>query len=117
MPTKPSILIVDSDAYLAGLYGRKFEAEGWKVMVAETLAGAQKFLKKKMPSVILLEPDIDQAKSEALVKNVSAPVVILTTLSEKPEIERMKKAGAAAYLLKGHFVPSEVVTKVKSLIK
>lgn len=117
MPSKSSILIVDSDAYLAGMYGRKFEAEGWKVMVAETLADAQKFLKKKTPSVILLEPDMDEDKSEALVKSAIAPVVILTTLSEKSEIERMKRAGAASYLLKGHFVPSEVVTKVKGLVK
>ena len=116
MPSKPSILIIDSDAYLAGLFGRKFEAEGWKVSVVESLAEAEKALQKKAPSVILLEPDMDQDRSEVLIKGAAAPVVILSTLNEKSEIERMKRAGAVAYLLKGHFVPSEVVAKVKSLI-
>ncbi len=116
MPAKLSILIIDSDAYLAGLYGRKFEAEGWNVSIAEQFDQAQRLMKKKMPSIILLEPDMDEDRAEDLVKNVSVPVVILTTLSEKNEIERMKKAGVAAYLLKGHFVPSEVVAKLKSLV-
>ena len=99
------------------MFGRKFEAEGWKVSVTETMVDAEKALQKKVPSVILLEPDMNQDRSEALIKSAFAPVIILTTLSEKQEIERMKRAGAIAYLLKGHFVPSEVVAKVKSLIK
>ena len=113
---KPSILIIDSDAYLAGLYGRKFEAEGWKVTVAEQMDDAKKVLAKKIPSVLLIEPDGNPDAAEELIRTTGAPTVILTTLSESAEIERMKKAGAAAYLLKGHFVPSEVVSKVRNLV-
>ena len=114
--TKPSILIVDADAYLAGLYGRKFEAEGWKVTVVEQIDEAKKALAKKVPSILLIEPDSNPDAAEEFIRTTSAPTVILTTLSESAEIERMKKAGAAAYLLKGHFVPSEVVSKVRNLV-
>lgn len=114
--SKLSILIVDADAYLAGLYGRKFEAEGWKVQIAEHFDDAKKMIERKRPSVLLVEPDENQDATEEMIRTLGLPTVILTTLSERTEIERMKKAGAAAYLLKGHFVPAEVVAKVRSLI-
>lgn len=117
MPNKASLLVVDRDAFLAGLYARKFEAEGWKVAVAESFADAQKMLSRKKFSILLIEPDDDPSAAEALIRSSTAPVVILTTVSEQKEIVRMKAAGAAAYLLKGNFVPSEVVVKVKGLLQ
>ena len=124
MPHKPSILIIDPDVFLAGIYERKFEADGWKVYVAETLVEGQKILKKRKVSASIVEPDIDQAKSEDFVRGwrqgaltANLPLVVLSTLSEKKEIERMKKAGASAYLLKGHFVPAEAVRKVRGLLR
>lgn len=116
MKRKPSILIVDNDAFITGLYARKFEAEGWVVKVAERLAEAEKILVKINPSIILLEPDMDPDGAEKIVRSSNIPTVILTTLSEKAEIKRFTEAGARAYLLKGHFVPAEVVAKVKELV-
>lgn len=113
---KPSILIIDADAYLAGLYGRKFEADGWKVQIAEHIDDAKKMISRKRPSILLVEPDQDPDTTEEMIRTIGLPTVILTTISERAEIERMKKAGAAAYLLKGHFVPAEVVAKVRNLI-
>ncbi len=123
MPTKPSVLIIDPDAFLAGIYARKFEADGWKVFVADTLAEGVKIRAKRKLSALVVEPDMDEDGTEALIKTIRAessirplPIVILSSLSERVEIERMKHAGADAYLIKGHFVPTEAVRKVRGLL-
>lgn len=123
MPSKPSVLIIDSDTFLAGIYARKFEADGWKVSVAETLAEGEKIRKRRKISALVLEPDMDEDGTEALIKLIrseAAPqhvaIAVLSSLSERAEIERMKCAGADAYLIKGHFVPTETVRKVRQLL-
>lgn len=123
MPAKPSVLIIDSDAFLAGIYARKFEADGWNVSVAESLADGEKIRKRRKLSALVVEPDIDQQGTEALIRTIRAevttkplPIAVLSTLSERQEIDRMKKAGADAYLIKGHFVPTEAVRKVRGLL-
>lgn len=120
---KPSILIVDNDDFLAGIYARKFEQDGWNVRVVGSFEEAKKIWSKKTPRAVLLEPDIDQAAAETAVKELrvdpkttSVPIVILSGIGEKAEIQRLRKAGVDAYLLKGHFVPSEVVRKVKAMV-
>ncbi len=123
MPARPSVLIIDADTFLAGIYARKFEATGWKVYVAETLSEGEKIRAKRKLSALVLEPDIDEDATEALIKTIRSqtdtpylPIAILSSLFERPEIERMKRAGADAYLIKGHFVPSEAVRKVRGLL-
>ena len=123
MPAKSSVLIIDNDAFLAGIYARKFEADGWKVSVVDSLLDGRKVLMKKSVSAIVLEPDMDEQESELFVKSLRADpktstmvIAILSSLFEKKEIERFKKAGVDAYLIKGHFVPTEAVRKVKELL-
>lgn len=115
--------MVDADAYLAGIYARKFEQDGWTVLVSETFSGIKKAVGRKQPSAVILEPDEDAEAAEKTIAQLRAepktstiPILILTTIAEKTEIERMKRAGASAYLIKGHFVPNEVVKKVKGMI-
>ncbi len=123
MPLKPTIQIIEPDAYLAGIYARKFEMEGWRVLVAETFVEAEKQRKKKKILALILEPDLNPEEAEKLISTLRQtpatallPIFVLTTIYEKAEIERMQKAGASAYLFKGHFVPAEVVRKVKSML-
>lgn len=120
---KPSVLIVEPDGFLAGIYGRKFEAEGWNVNIAEDLDDAKKTLQKKKIAAVLFEPIISHHEAIDFVQGVrndvktsQMPLVVLSELSERREIERMRAAGASAYLIKGHFVPSEAVQKVKALL-
>ena len=120
---KPSVLIIEPDGFLAGIYGRKFEADGWNVSIAEDLDDAKKTLQKKKISAVLFEPIVNHHEALDFVrairiepKTFNLPLVVLSELSERAEIDLMRQAGASAYLIKGHFVPSEAVTKVKSLL-
>jgi DNA-binding response OmpR family regulator len=43
-------------------------------------------------------------------------VILLTNLNQRDEIERGLTLGADDYLIKAHFMPSEVVEKIKKVI-
>lgn len=123
MPTKPTIQIIESDNFLAGIYARKFEADGWKVLVAESFPEAKKQRARKKLSALIIEPDTNISQAAAAIKDLrgdastaSLPILILSTISEKAEIDELRRAGASAYLIKGHFVPAEVVRKVKGMV-
>jgi len=44
------------------------------------------------------------------------PVIILSNLYQKEEVEKGMKFGVLKYLIKAHFTPSEVVDEVKKVL-
>ena len=48
---------------------------------------------------------------------MSIPVIILSNLGQKDDVERGMKLGAADYLIKAHFTPGEILAKIKSILK
>jgi DNA-binding response OmpR family regulator len=76
------------------------------------------------PSLILLDlllPKRDGFSVLAEVKRhpetARIPVIVLTNLSQQEQVEKCLALGAAECLIKAHFTPSEVVTKVRELLK
>ncbi len=118
------VLLVEDDVFLADIYKKKFEMEGFKIAVSENGEKALVDLKKKKPDVILLDillPKLDgfavleKLKSDAALKDV--PVILLTNLGQKDDVEKGLEMGAVDYLIKAHFKPSEVVDKVVKVLK
>lgn len=125
MPTKQNthVLLVEDDTFLANIYKTKFEMEGFKITVAENGELGLSEAKKKVPDVILLDillPKMDgftvleNLKSDPLTKNI--PVIMLTNLGQKDDVEKGFDLGAADYLIKAHFKPSETVEKVQKVL-
>jgi DNA-binding response OmpR family regulator len=48
-------------------------------------------------------------------KNQSLPVVILSNLGQKEEVEKGLNLGAIKYLIKAHYTPSQVVEEIKKV--
>ncbi|MBT3230444.1 response regulator transcription factor [Candidatus Uhrbacteria bacterium] len=117
-----SILIIACDFYLAGIYGRKFEHDGWDVEIAESIADGKTMIAKMQPDVVLLEKDctkdiVDLVRElKGLPTMQSAKLVILAKESDRDEIQKARNAGADQYLLLGHFVPHEAVEKIRQLV-
>jgi DNA-binding response OmpR family regulator len=118
------VLIVEDDVFLSGIYQKKFEMEGFKVIMAGDGEAGWQAAKKKKPDIILLDillPKLDgfavleKLKKDADTKNI--PVILLTNLGQKDDVEKGLEQGAADYLIKAHFKPSEVVEKVNKILK
>lgn len=120
---KIKILLVEDDSFLLGMYATKFEMEDFKVVTAEDGEKALRVAQKEMPALILLDvilPKLNGFEVLKQLKNSQAtakiPVILLTNLSQKEEIEQGLKIGADDYLIKAHFMPSEVVEKIKQVL-
>ncbi|MFA5029193.1 MAG: response regulator [Patescibacteria group bacterium] len=126
MPKKEkaiSILIVEDDIFLADLYRTKFELEGFKVFVGYDGEKGLELASKNLPQVILLDlvlpkmsgfQVLEALKNDKRLREV--PVILLTNLSQKADVEKGLSLGANDYLIKAHFMPSEVVNKIKKLV-
>lgn len=120
---KPHVLLVEDDVFLSGIYQKKFEMEGYKVTSVDNGEKVLPEAKKKMPDIIMLDillPKMDgftvlsKLKEDEQVKNI--PVILLTNLGQKDDVEKGLQMGAVDYLIKAHFKPSEVVDKIKSVL-
>lgn len=121
---KIHVLLVEDDSFLSNIYKTKFEMEGFKVSTAENGEVGLADAKKKKPDIILLDillPKMDgftvleHLKKEAATKEI--PVILLTNLGQKDDVEKGLKLGAVDYLIKAHFKPSETVEKVKKALE
>lgn len=121
--SKPHVLLVEDDVFLSGIYQKKFEMEGYKVTAIDNGEKVLPEAKKKMPDIIMLDillPKMDgftvlsKLKEDQQVKNI--PVILLTNLGQKDDVEKGLQMGAVDYLIKAHFKPSEVVDKIKSVL-
>ncbi len=120
---KINVLIVEDDSFLANIYKTKFEMEGFKISVSENGEVALADVKKKKPAIILLDillPKLDgfavlsKLKEDKDTKDI--PVILLTNLGQKDDVQKGLDMGAVDYLIKAHFKPSEVVEKVKKVL-
>jgi DNA-binding response OmpR family regulator len=120
---KAKVLIVDDDAFLSGIYATKLELEGFGVVSARDGEEGVKAAQKERPDLILLDvlmPKMDgfetlkRLKADDDVKSI--PVIMLTNLGQKEDIEKGMQDGAVDYLIKAHFVPAEAVDKIKKVL-
>lgn len=120
---KIKILLVEDDSFLLGMYATKFEMENFKLITAEDGEKAVRAALKELPDIILLDIILPKQNGFEVLRQLKAdqstanvPVILLTNLSQKDEIEQGLKLGAEDYLIKAHFMPSEVVEKIKKVL-
>lgn len=122
--TKKKILLVEDDTFILEMYATKLLNFGYEVLTAVDGEEALKIVKEKHPDFILLDlvlPSVDGFEVLKIVKKdpktKSIPVILLTNLGERQDVEQGLKLGADDYLIKAHFTPSEVIEKIQNLLK
>jgi Response regulators consisting of a CheY-like receiver domain and a winged-helix DNA-binding domain len=117
------ILIVEDDKFLRELIAKKLKNEGFDVVEAVDGEEGLKKIKEERPDLVLLDlilPGIDGFEVLARVKEdpnlAQIPVIILSNLGQREEVERGLKLGARDYLIKAHFTPGEIVEKIKNIL-
>lgn len=117
------IVLVEDDHFLADMYATKFKTEGFNVLVGYDGEEGLRLIKEELPDIVLLDillPKIDgfdvlrKLKKDAKTKSI--PVILLTNLGQKDDVKKGLEEGADSYLIKAHFMPSEVVQKIRDII-
>ncbi|NQU82661.1 MAG: response regulator, partial [Parcubacteria group bacterium] len=119
------VLVIEDDKFLRELIVRKLSGEKELDIVdaADGETGLKVFEKEK-PNLVLLDlilPGIDGFEVLSQIKQnpalSSIPVIILSNLGQKTDIDKGIKLGAIDYMVKAHFTPNEIVNKVKQVLE
>ncbi len=119
-----TILIIEDDKFLRELIVRKLLNEGYDA--SEALGGEEgiKKVKEERPDLVLLDlilPGIDgfevlrRMKEDPVLAKI--PVIILSNLGQKEDVEKGLKMGAIDYLIKAHFTPGEIIEKINLALR
>ena len=124
MEPKKTILIVEDDKFLRELINRKLSGEGFDALEAVDGEEGIKKIKEEKPDLVLLDlilPGIDGfeflAKAREDPETSSIPIIILSNLGQREEVDKGLKLGAVDYLIKAHFTPGEIIEKIKNTLK
>ncbi len=118
------VLIIEDDNFLSDMYQTKFNSEGFDAVMAEDGETGIRMLSEGLrPAIVLLDivmPKMDGLETLAAIKKVDEykdiPVVMLTNLGQKEEIDKAMNLGAKDYLIKANYTPKEVVKKVSEIL-
>jgi len=124
MPNATSIVLVEDDSFISGMYQTKLTSLGFAVEVIDNgEAAAERFTKDPLPDLILLDVVLPKRDGFEILEALKAdnrtsrvPVILLTNLGQKPDVERGIKLGADDYIIKAHYTPTEVVEKITKVL-
>src|SRR4030042_3485541 len=118
------ILIIENEPMVSRMYGKIFEFEKFEVISA---IGGKEGLEKvgsEKPDIILLdimmpEPNgirvLEELKANPMTNRI--PVIMLTNLSGKNDVELALSKGALDYWVKKEIQPQELGQKIKKLLE
>lgn len=118
------ILSIEDDAFLLTLISTKLDEVGFKTLTASSGSEGIEKAQKEQPHLILLDimlPDmggfeiLEQLKNDPLTQSI--PVIILSNLGGRDEIEKATRLGAASYLIKSNILPNEIAEMIESELK
>ncbi len=120
--SKKTIVLVEDDQFLSSMYAERLGMEGFHVKTAADGAAGLKLVSEAPPDLVLLDILLPEMDGLTVLKRLrgnaataKTPVIMLTNLSQPEEIKQATDLGAIDYLVKAHFIPSEVVEKVKAV--
>lgn len=119
------ILLGEDNALIAQLYQTTLITHGFSVQLAfngeEVMAhlnGSEKY-----PDLLLLDLLMPKLNGYDIIKRVKhdptlkhIPIVILTNLSDWHDAEQALELGAALYMVKSEYTPTEMAIKIKEVL-
>ncbi len=118
------ILIVEDDKFLRELIAKKLLSENYQTIEAKNGEEGIKKITGEKPDLVLLDlilPGIDgfevlkQAKENPQTAEI--PVIVLSNLGQRDDVEKGLGLGAVDFLIKAHFTPREIIEKIKNVLK
>lgn len=118
------VLLIEDEEVLAEMYQLSLGKAGFRVDLARNGAWGVKLANGEKFDIIILDmlmpamhghEAIEKLKTDDRTKHI--PVVVLSNSAQDEDIDKAKRLGVAAYLLKAHVTPSKVVGEIKKILK
>lgn len=117
------ILLIEDDKFLGELLTERFQKSGLDFVLAVDGEEALEKIRTKAPDLIILDlvlPGIDGYEVLKHLKDnkdfAKIPVIILSNLGQKEEIERGLELGAVDFIVKAHFDLNNIVKKIEQVL-
>ncbi|MSU74448.1 response regulator [Candidatus Kaiserbacteria bacterium] len=118
------ILLIEDDKFMTDLIAMRFKKDGLGLDWAENAEIGLAKIKKEKPALILLDIILPGMTGFEFLKKIRAdnetasiPVIILSNLGQKVEIEQGMKLGAKDYFIKATHDLSEIMQKINQTLK
>lgn len=117
------ILIIEDDPLINKMYSEKLSRDGYETEIAKDGIEGMEKLKADPPDLVILDimmpkmggvEVVNEMKKDTKLEKI--PIIILSNLSESPDIEKVKKRGIQEYLVKSDLDPDDVSNTVKKYL-
>jgi DNA-binding response OmpR family regulator len=117
------VAIIEDEPAIAHMYRLKFEAEGYKVELAEDGEVGLRLCEDMSPDIVLLDimmPVMDGVemltKMRATDWGKDTKVLILTNRGKEEAPEELRSLGIHSYIVKAEMTPRQVFAKVQEAL-
>ena len=117
------ILLAEDDPFIVDIYTTKLKQAGLEVEVVTEGNEVLERARKQKSDLLLLDIVLPTMNGWEILRAIrqsedlkDLPVIILSNLYQKDEVEKGLKFGALKYLIKAHYTPSEVAEEVKKIL-
>lgn len=118
------IMWVEDDKFLSDIIARKLAEHGCVLFPATEGGEAFRILGKEKPDLILLDILLSGMDGFEILKRIKEdektkhiPVILLSNLGQKEDIEKGKALGAARFLVKAMVTLDEIIEEIKTVLK
>lgn len=118
------ILVIEDDKFLRKVIEKKLLGEGHKIVEALDGESGVQAAQEQNPDLILLDlvlPEMDGFETLKRIKKdkktFKIPVIILSNLGEKENINKGLKLGAVDYLIKAKLDPGQIMARVQVVLE
>lgn len=117
---KPIVLIVEDDFALSDAFGMILSASGYDVHRAHDGKEALDYLEHHLPDAVLLDILMPVMDGREFLRNYKndhhLPIVALSNLDAKDDVEEVLSLGASRYILKSSVTPETLTNVIKEII-
>ena len=119
-----TILIVEDDNFMQKALDFSLKENGFDILTAIDGKEAMVKIKKNKPDLILLDIILPKKDGFIVMEELMAdeelakiPVIFLTNLGQKEDVQKGLELGAAGYIIKAHFKISDIIDKINEVLE
>lgn len=108
---------------MTDIYLTKLKEAGFGVETAQDGEEAIRKIKELMPDLVLLDIVLPTVNGWEILREIKRDpkfdylkIIVLSNLGEKEEVEKGLNNGAAKYLVKAHYTPTDVIKEIKETL-
>ena len=117
------MLLVEDDPLIVSMLEQKLAAKGYAVLRALSESEIDMVLEEHDVGLVLLDILLPDLNGLTVLKKIkedprykSIPVLVISNLGQREDIERGLQGGAADYIIKANTYPDEIVERVEKLL-